>query len=141
MEYRIAITTSTGEDVDIHFGQADCFWVYTVDLESGNYTLSEKRLQSENNFPEEASSPNSGCKSCNGARVEYISNLLSDCVYLLTAKIGGRPHRALLRKGISALETPFPLRHAIGILNNYYKKLQKRKGIEFPRDLQKKYTI
>jgi predicted Fe-Mo cluster-binding NifX family protein len=122
MEYRIAATTSTGEDVDLHFGQADCFWIYTVDLESGNYTLSEKRSLSENDFPEEVTSPNSCCKACNGARVEYTANLLSDCVYLLTAKIGGRPHRALLRKGISALETPFPLEHAIEKLNNYYKK-------------------
>jgi predicted Fe-Mo cluster-binding NifX family protein len=128
VEYTIAVTTSAGEIVDLHFGQADSFSIYTIDIESGKYTFSEKRIITKTDFSEcEVSLPNPGYRVCNGTRAEFIGELLSDCVYLLTAKIGEHPHRTLLRKGISALETPYPLEHAIEKLNNYHRKTAKGK--------------
>jgi predicted Fe-Mo cluster-binding NifX family protein len=126
MEYKIAVTTSTGDTVDLHFGQADSFSVYTVDSESGEYTFSEKRIIDEAGFSG-SSQPqtNSGC-SCNGAKAEYIAGLLSGCIYLLTGKIGNRPHSVLLSYGISALETPYPLEYAVKKLNDYKKQRQQK---------------
>jgi predicted Fe-Mo cluster-binding NifX family protein len=122
MEYKIAVTTSAGGAVDLHFGQADSFSIYTVDSESGKYTLLEKRVIDEACFP-------SGCSACNEAKWEYIVKILSDCIYLLTVKIGNRPHSILLRNGIDALETPYPLEYAIKKLNDYKQQQQQRKGL------------
>jgi predicted Fe-Mo cluster-binding NifX family protein len=125
MEYKIAVTTSAGDTVDLHFGQVDSFSIYTVDSESGKYTLSEKRTIDEADSYCGGQQPeNSGC-SCNGAKAAYIAKLLSDCAYLLTGKIGNRPHSILLSYGISTLETPYPLEFAVKKLNNY-KLHQKR---------------
>jgi hypothetical protein len=128
MNYKIAVTTSRGDTVDLHFGQADNFSIYTVDSESGEYTLSEKRVINEVDIPDDNQPPdeNYGCAACNSAKWEYIAKLLSDCIYLLTVKIGNRPHSILLRDGISALETPYPLEFAVKKLNDY--KQQQQKG-------------
>jgi predicted Fe-Mo cluster-binding NifX family protein len=123
MEYKIAVTTSTGDTVDVHFGQADNFSIYTVDSESGKYTLSEKRVIDKTYIPEKML-PNHEC-SCNDARAEYIAKLLADCTYVVTGKIGNRQYSNLLRYGISALETPYPLEFAVKKLNDYKKKQQK----------------
>jgi len=123
MKYKIAVTTSMGDIVDLHFGQADNFSVYTVDSESGEYTLSEKRFIDEAGFCGQ-SVQNSG-HSCNGERAEYIAKLLSDCAYLLTGRIGPRQQGNLLSFGISALETPYPLGFAVKKLNDYKKKQKK----------------
>jgi len=125
MEYKIAVTTSAGDTVDVHFGQADNFSIYTVDSESGAYTFSEKRIIDEVDLHDgNQQQSNHGC-SCNGEKVVYIAKLLSDCAYLLTGKIGNRPHSILLGYGISTLEAPYPLEYAIKKLNEY-KQHQKR---------------
>jgi predicted Fe-Mo cluster-binding NifX family protein len=126
MEYKIAVTTTSGGAVDLHFGQAGYFSIYTVDSESGKYTFLEKRTIEEAGFPDDNQpQSNHGC-SCNGARVEYIAGLLSGCTYLLTGKIGNRPHSILLSYGISALETPYPLEYAVKKLNDYKKQHQQK---------------
>jgi len=126
MKYNIAVTTSAGDTVDLHFGQADSFSIYTVDPESGEYALSEKRVVDESDFCGIRQSENSGCSACNDARWEYIAKLISDCNYLLTVKIGNQPHRTLLRYGISALETPYPLAYAVKKLNEYKTQPQQK---------------
>jgi hypothetical protein len=128
MNYKIAVTTSSGDIVDLHFGQADNFFIYDVDSESGKYTLCEKRVIDETGFcTDNQPAEDSGCSSCNNAKWEYIGKLLSDCAYLLTVKIGNRPHSILLSNGTSALETPYPLEYAIKKLSDY-KQQQQRKG-------------
>jgi len=128
MVYKIAVTTSAGDAVDLHFGQADYFSIYTVDSESGEYVLSEKRVIEETDFCNGSQQTElSGCSACNNAMWEYIAKLLSDCIYLLTGKIGNRPHSILLSYGISALETPYPLEYAFKKLNEYKQKQQKGK--------------
>ncbi|MDR1564853.1 MAG: hypothetical protein LBS74_07855 [Oscillospiraceae bacterium] len=129
MKYNIAITTKTGEEVDLHFGQADVFSVYSVDSATGEYSLAEKREVLEEDFmPDEEGSPNPKCSACHEERVEYISNLLHDCAYLLVGKIGPKPHRILLRNGVNALEVPYlSIDAAIAKLNEYVNR-QKRAG-------------
>jgi len=124
MEYKIAVTTFSGDAVDLHFGQTDNFSIYTVDSESGKYTLSEKRVIDEADFCGQPAE-NSGCSGCNDTRAEYIAKILSDCAYLLTGRIGPRQHSNLLRYGLSALETPYPLEYAVSKLNDYKRKQQK----------------
>ena len=131
MKYKIAVTTSTGGAVDLHFGQAEDFSIYTVDGESGEYIFSEKRIINEAGIPG-GRPPSPGCSACNGARAEYIAKLLSDCAYLLTGKIGERPHRALLGYGISALEAPYPLEFAVKKLNDYKKRQRKGEKTQEP---------
>jgi len=126
MEYKIAVTTSTGDIVDLHFGQADSFSIYNVDSESGKYNLLEKRIIEEtSSCGGNQQSEIYGCSSCSDAKWEYAAKLLSDCTYLLTGKIGNRPHSVLLSYGISALETPYPLEYAFNKLNEYKQKQQR----------------
>jgi len=125
MNYKIAVTTSAGDIVDLHFGQADSFSIYTADSESGKYVFSEKRVIDEAGFPGDNRQTEPGSPPCNDAKWEYIAKLLSGCSYLLTAKIGNRPHATLLRYGISALETPYPLEYAVKKINEYKQKQRK----------------
>jgi len=128
MIYKIAVTTSFGDIVDLHFGQADSFSIYTVDSESGKYSLLEKRIIEEKGSCGSQQTENSGCSACSDAKWEYAAKLLSDCIYLLTVKIGNQPHRVLLSYGISALETPYPLEYAVKKLNDYERQYQRRAG-------------
>jgi len=131
MEYKIAVTTSAGDIVDLHFGQADNFSIYTIDSESGKYVFLEKRVINDSDTCGNQEGMHSvevqegGCCACNSGRAEYIANLLSDCIYLLTGKIGNQQHRNLLSYGISAMETPYPLEYAIKKINDYKKQQHK----------------
>jgi len=130
MEYKIAVTTSTGDIVDLHFGQADSFSIYNVDSESGKYNLLEKRVIEETGSCGSQQTESSGCSACSNEKWEYAAKLLSDCTYLLTGKIGNRPHSVLLSHGISTLETPYLLEYAVKKLNDYKQKQQKKQKIK-----------
>jgi hypothetical protein len=71
--------------------------------------------------------PASGCGSRCGhggadERVAAAIQVLADCVYLLTARIGPKPQMLLRRAGITALEAPPDLDRAIAQLHRYYLK-------------------
>ncbi len=44
-KYRVAVATSDGENVNVHFGHAAAFDVYEVDEESGKFEKVEVRLK------------------------------------------------------------------------------------------------
>lgn len=125
MAYRIAVTSSDGEKIDQHFGQADQFDIIEVDEQKNVW----KKIETRSAVIGKDVVVICGT-SCGGHRhdsIEEVINLLADCKYILTGKIGKHPYSALQRAGITALESPFPIHLAVEKLNQYHKKIT-RKG-------------
>jgi predicted Fe-Mo cluster-binding NifX family protein len=126
MPYNIAITSSDGKQVDLHFGHTDAFYILRIDEETGNWgNLEKKELP-----PSAACSEGEGCNTCFGgnrhenmmARIKTVTEILAGCTYLLTAKIGPKPAELLKRAGITSLESPPDISTAVSKLNAYHLK-------------------
>ncbi|WP_110955535.1 NifB/NifX family molybdenum-iron cluster-binding protein [Anaerosinus massiliensis] len=125
MTYRIAVTSSDGEAIDQHFGQAEQFTIIEIDEQKNAWKKIDTRSATvDKNILVLCASSCSGHKHNS---IEESVNLLADCTYLLTGKIGKHPYAALKRAGITPLEVSFDLPAAIEKLNQYHKNLI-RKG-------------
>lgn len=124
MLYKIAIGTSDGEHIDLHFGEIKTIFIYEVDEDTGNFSLAEKRVIE---FPkdQEFQPKESGC-ACGKFLTEKISAVISDCTYFLVAKIGNRPHRILQENNINCIEAPDSIKESIEKLNRYFTSHKKR---------------
>lgn len=119
---RVAVATSDRKRVDLHFGETKAFQV--IDLfPDGKWTIVREvqvdEIPIEDDVVRENCGGCQGQKECHGHNEEYVIQVaqqLSDCKYLLLAKIGGRPSRIFLRYGIEVLEQE-------GDLNGILKKI------------------
>ncbi len=116
MAYKIAIGTSDQKSVDIHFGKIETISVYEVNETDGSYSFLESRkiireLEKDEN--------ESGC-SCGSRFVKNVSENVSDCTYLLVAKIGNKPYRLLQENNVNCVEAPFEIEEAVSKLNDYF---------------------
>ncbi|MDR3072823.1 MAG: hypothetical protein LBU41_04955 [Clostridiales Family XIII bacterium] len=130
MTYRVAVTTTDGENVNLHFGQARKFTIVEVNQKTGEYSLTETRIFEAGEHTAHASAPgfSESCGCANASAVEGLVELISDCDYLLTTRIGNKPHRVLLRNGVATLETDVPISLAIEKLTTYLNKQAARRG-------------
>ncbi|MDR2743523.1 MAG: hypothetical protein LBB98_15430 [Treponema sp.] len=143
MPYKIALTSSNGKAIDKHFGETETFLIFDVD-DTGTWKFNEFRpllTESHTIVPEGELCPvnsaaGSGCAGAAGGgcggpsrihgcghrdiRIKYVTELLSDCRYVLTARIGKKPHMLLQREGITALESPVDIPYAISRLHAYH---------------------
>jgi predicted Fe-Mo cluster-binding NifX family protein len=132
MSYKIAMTSSDGSTIDLHFGETESFHILEVDEQSGRWELLGRRgiECSPSSCGESTAGENSSCGAeggCGGgghsdARVNAVVETLSDCKYVLTAKIGPKFHNNLQKAGITALESPRDIASAISKLNVYHRK-------------------
>jgi predicted Fe-Mo cluster-binding NifX family protein len=151
--YKIALTSSDGEHIDLHFGSADSFHILQVDEETGAWEfLDHRKIRPDSNaiLPDApaaadscgvqasgsgcggggcgTSSPGSGCGHQDG-RLQLVIDTLSDCRYIFTARIGKKPFTVLQRSGITALETQHDIPFAVSKLHTYHTKFgNKNKG-------------
>jgi predicted Fe-Mo cluster-binding NifX family protein len=135
MPYTIALASSGGEKIDLHFGHTDVFRIFEVDETSGAWRFIEERAvppaaetARDNECPPSPPAETGGCGSGCGQRNERLAalgDLLSDCGYVLAARIGPKPQAFLKRAGITALEAPPELSAAIPKLNAYHLKYAK----------------
>ena len=123
MSYRVAITSSNGECIDQHFGSTKGFYILQIE-ETGEWEIIELRKIEENKIETMAleQGKTGACSGHNVVFIDYVGNLLSDCTYILTNKIGMKPYKALLENNINALEAPQNLSVAIEKVNRYYLK-------------------
>ncbi len=84
MSYKIAIASSDGENVDVHFGAAEQFYIYEV--EETKYQLAEVRKYetAEDDLADHTGSSggiSAGCSSGTdgGVDTSYVNNSESDC--------------------------------------------------------------
>jgi predicted Fe-Mo cluster-binding NifX family protein len=122
MSFKIALSSSNGKEVDLHFGSTELFYILSVDEQSGAWEITEQRpLPSEAEKNVHAENSN-GCLGHNDERLDAVIRLLGDCSYVLTARIGKKPYMFLKRAGITALEAPSDLAAAISKLAAYHKR-------------------
>ena len=111
--YRVALASTDNRFVDQHFGRAESFLIVDVD-DNGDYEEIEQR------FVEPV---------CNGghhdaAKLKRGVDGVSDCNFVLAARIGDGARGKLEERGIAAFEMPGPVSEAIRRLDGYLKLLQ-----------------
>ena len=146
MSIKVAIASSDGLNVDLHFGQAKSFLIY--ELKGSKFELTEKRevpvLENESTSPE-APSPQDfgggcggtgfGCGSgggcggsgggCGGGASGPLApavELLLDCRAVVAAQIGQGMGRQFQRNAISVFDIELPIEEALNKLAAYYLK-------------------
>lgn len=89
---KIAITTSDGKFIDTHFGHANAFHIY--EMENGALTFKEVR-----HCPPYSISGNKH-DGFDIFRFDNVYEVIKDCRFLYTSKIGEIPEAKLKEKGI-----------------------------------------
>jgi len=87
---KIAFTSSTGEMIDLHFGQAENFHIWEIGPDSANFL--ETVAVSEHGNDEED-------------RIAARAKLLSDCAIVYTMQIGGPAAAKLVAQKIHPMKT------------------------------------
>lgn len=115
--YKVALASSDGEKIDQHFGHTSTFRIVEVNEQTGVWEEIESI-----SLPLESMSGVCGQghgHHHNEERFKSAACLLEGCTYLLTERIGPKPHRILLQRGITALETDESVAKALEKLNRY----------------------
>ena len=146
MSVKVAIATSDGINVDLHFGQANAFFIY--ELKGSKFELTEKRevpvVENESTSPDTPSESDfgsgcggggfgcgsgggcggsgGGCGGGAGGPLAPAVELLLDCRSVVAAQIGQGMGRQLQRKAISVVDIELPINEALEKLAAYYTK-------------------
>ena len=140
MGIKVAIASSDGLNIDLHFGQAKSFLIY--ELKDNKFTLTEKREVPAEAFAEgQAQVPQiettfacpgggGGCGGsgggCGGGAASGplapAVELLLDCRAVVAAQIGQGMRRQLERNAISVFDIEIPVEDALKKLAAYYAK-------------------
>ena len=101
MKYLVGIATHTGENIDIHFGHCKEFQIVEV-------------TDNESFEPVDVIDAGRACDgTCDHKEIARVGELLKDCKYVLSAKIGPGAAKILRDIGIVALEIEAPIDYAI----------------------------
>ncbi|MBR2262020.1 MAG: hypothetical protein IJ916_10030 [Paludibacteraceae bacterium] len=150
MGYKIAVATSDGLNIDLHFGSAPQFEIYSVEgldfhkIETRSVPVSQEQQYSyarnvesgcgNGLGPGDGSGCNSGCNSgcgsrngCGGGERSESVELLSDCRSVVCKKIGRNILKQFERKAISVFDIELPIKEALSKIVSYYYKIDERK--------------
>lgn len=94
---KVAVCTSNGNEVDLHFGRTESFYIY----EMKNSNIAELETRSLEKYCAGYSSPDHDFQF---DKLNNIYDALKDCEVLFTVKIGDAPKAALTYKGICIIE-------------------------------------
>ena len=146
MSIKVAITSSDGLNIDLHFGQTKSFLIY--ELKDKKFELIEKRelpVSGNESTSPEATSPQDFSSGCGGAGFACGSGggcggsgggcgggatgplapaveLLLDCRSVVAAQIGQGMRRQFERNAISVFDIELPIEEALNKLAAYYLK-------------------
>ncbi|MBQ9537819.1 MAG: hypothetical protein IJU95_00990 [Treponema sp.] len=130
--FKIAIATSNGKDVDLHFGKAGELAIYEFDGEGFHQVETRPIPRQQAAEESDDCSPFScggcgggaggGCCGGGGAASPAVEALL-DCHAVIAARIGGNVTRQFERKGISVFDVDYPVKQVLDKLAAYYKKI------------------
>ena len=101
-KYRVAVASTDGESVNIHYGKSNLFYIYSVDDETG-YDLVEKRSVTP------VCQDGSHVKSA----MEESVRQFEDCKYVIASRIGPGASQSLTAAGIISMELPGSIDDAI----------------------------
>ena len=125
MGIKVAIATSDGLNIDLHFGQAKSFLLY--EFKDGKFELSEKREVPVDDSavvaPRHCGGSGGGCGggAASGPLAPAVE-LLLDCRAVVAAQIGQGMRRQLERNAISVFDIEIPVEDALKKLAAYYAK-------------------
>ena len=131
MGIKVAIATSDGLNIDLHFGQAKSFLLY--EFKDGKFELSEKREVPVDDSAVVAIRHCGGGGGCGGSGGGWgggaasgplapAVELLLDCRAVVAAQIGQGMRRQLERNAISVFDIEIPVEDALKKLAAYYAK-------------------
>ena len=131
MAYKIAVASSDGVNVDIHFGAAQSFLICAV-KDDGTFSEQEKR-----NVPKTAESSNGGCGNgggCGqGAGISPKVELISDCRCVVAAKIGFNVIKQLERKAIASFDVETTVQEALEKITKYFYSIDNHKSFSLKK--------
>jgi predicted Fe-Mo cluster-binding NifX family protein len=126
MPYNIAVCSTDGRYIDLHFGHTNVFYILQIDDKTGKWEILEKKELPVSSVCSGGENCNTGCNGNRHenmmARIKTVTELLVGCKYLLTARIGPKPGDLLRHAGITALESPPDISAAVSKLNLYHLK-------------------
>ena len=134
MAYKIAVATSDGVNVDLHFGSTETFTIFTV--ENRDYEITENRTVPKWEVTDVNQSNcytgcNSGCGSghgCHGGGGNSLAvELLKDCRAIVCAKIGRNILKQFETRAISTFDIEMPVSEALPKIIEYYYKIDLRR--------------
>lgn len=142
MAYKIAVASSDGQQVDLHFGGAKVFTIYEVD-EDGYREVEKREVPKEEQETQQAGCQ-SGCASgcgqgngsghgCGGGETSKTVELLSDCRCIVCLKIGHKILKQLERKAITAFDVGCSVEEALQKITAYYKKVDTHQSLRKAR--------
>ena len=99
----LAVTSSDGLDIDLHFGGAREFRIVELDVDNGGWRIIATRVRGASASGSAGETAGS-CPGPGGPGLDGVENLLAGCAYLVTRKIGVRPYAFLRKRGIASLE-------------------------------------
>lgn len=116
-QYKIAVASSDGIVVNSHFGRAEDFLIYRLEIDNENDCWLKEFIELRKVAP-----------VCQGGnhddnRLQETAKLFSDCKYVLVSRIGQGATFALEGKGITPMELPGMIDESIEKLI-VYEKLQ-----------------
>ena len=137
MSTKVALVSSDGLKIDLHFGQAKEFFIY--ELQKGVFVQIERRELAVNSGEaalRQAQGPQDeafccpggggGCGGCGGGASGPLApavELLLDCQAVIAAQIGQNMRRQFERNAISVFDIELPVTQALEKLAAYYSKL------------------
>ena len=139
MSIKVAIASSDGLNINLHFGQAKEFIIY--EAQNGAFVKTETRalplvVEPVENTSEGECNPAGGfgcgsgcggggggcCGGGAGGPASPVVELLSDCRSVVAAQFGQNIRRQFERKAISVFDIELPVSEALEKLATYYKK-------------------
>jgi predicted Fe-Mo cluster-binding NifX family protein len=90
--FRVAVASSTGREVDFHFGHADQFFVFELREDRGE-------------FVEVRKVPESGEEVEGLADLDALVDLVGDCAVVVCGKAGPHARTRLFSRGIRVVES------------------------------------
>ncbi len=141
MEYKIAVGTSEGIQVDLKFGEAAFFQIYLAD-ENGFRLLEKRQIKSSSpdgktllsgcdGYSEKEKLFGGSCEGCTGnghgcgapGDIADKVNLIGDCRCIVCKKIGFQAVRQLERKAISVFDVDCSVNDALNKITSYYTRI------------------
>lgn len=100
--YKVAIASTNGETVNMHYGKATKFYIYSIDDEVGYDLVEERQVEPV-------------CQEGSHVISKMEESVLrfTDCRYIVVSRLGTAASAALSSAGITAMELPGTIDDAI----------------------------
>ena len=100
--YKVAIASTDGETVNMHYGKATKFYIYSIDDEVGYDLVEERQVEPV-------------CQEGSHVISKMEESVLrfTDCRYIVVSRLGTAASAALSAVGITAMELPGTIDDAI----------------------------